>query len=138
VAGRFQIFFSRQRFIQVIKSILLVGLGGGIGSMARYLVQKWLGDQQAFPIATFLVNIAGCFLIGVIYGLGERANVLSPQQRLFMTTGFCGGFTTFSAFALENTNLAQSGNFAMLMLYAAGSVVAGIVSVYLGMMLLKF
>jgi fluoride exporter len=121
----------------VIKSIFLVGLGGGIGSMARYLVQKWLGDQQGFPIATFLVNIAGCLLIGIIYGLGERTHVLSPQQRLFLTTGICGGFTTFSAFALENINLARSGNLAMLLVYAAGSVVAGMLAVYLGIMLLK-
>lgn len=91
----------------MIKNLLLVGLGGGVGSVLRYLCQKWINEsyQNIFPLGTFLVNISGCFLIGVLYALGERSNVLSPQIRLLLITGLCGGYTTFSTFAFENFNL---------------------------------
>ena len=120
-------------------NILLVGLGGGVGSILRYLCQKWINESyhHNFPLATFLVNISGCLLIGILYALGEKGNILSPQTRLLFITGFCGGFTTFSTFAFENVNLLRIGDNFYFLLYAIGSVVAGIVAVYLGNLLIK-
>jgi CrcB protein len=120
-------------------NILLVGLGGGIGSILRYLCQKWINEsyQHNFPLATFLVNLFGCFLIGVLYALGEKGNILSPQTRLLLITGLCGGFTTFSTFAYENVNLLRIGDYSYFLLYAVGSVVLGILAVYLGSLLIK-
>ena len=120
-------------------NILIVGLGGGIGSILRYLCQKWINEsyQHNFPLATFLVNIFGCLLIGIFYALGERGNILSPQTRLLLVTGFCGGFTTFSTFAYENMNLLRIGDSFYFLLYAIGSIVLGIIAVYIGSLLIK-
>ena len=120
-------------------NILLVGLGGGIGSILRYLSQKWVNEsyEHNFPLATFLVNVFGCLLIGILYALGEKGNILSPQSRLLLVTGFCGGFTTFSTFAFENMNLLRIGDNFYFALYAVGSVVLGIAAVYVGSVLIK-
>jgi fluoride exporter len=120
-------------------NILLVGLGGGIGSILRYLSQKWVNEsyEHNFPLATFLVNVFGCLLIGILYALGEKGNILSPQSRLLLVTGFCGGFTTFSTFAFENMNLLRVGDNFSFVLYAVGSVVLGIAAVYIGSLLIK-
>jgi fluoride exporter len=120
-------------------NILLVGLGGGIGSILRYLSQKWVNEsyEHNFPLATFLVNVFGCFLIGILYALGEKGNILSPQSRLLLVTGFCGGFTTFSTFAFENMNLLRVADNFSFVLYAVGSVVLGIAAVYIGSLLIK-
>ena len=120
-------------------NILLVGLGGGVGSILRYLCQKWINEsyQHNFPLATFLVNVSGCLLIGVLYALGEKGNILSPQSRLLLITGLCGGFTTFSTFAFENMNLIRVGDNFYFVLYALGSVILGIAAVYLGNLLIK-
>lgn len=120
-------------------NILIVGLGGSAGSILRYLCQKWINEayQHNFPLATFLVNVFGCFLIGVLYALGEKGNFLSPQTRLLLVTGFCGGFTTFSTFAFENMNLLRTGDHLYFLLYALGSVVLGIAAVYLGSFIIK-
>ena len=120
-------------------NILLVGLGGGIGSILRYLSQKWVNEsyEHNFPLATFLVNVFGCLLIGILYALGEKGNILSPQSRLLLVTGFCGGFTTFSTFAFENMNLLRVGDNFSFLLYAVGSVVLGIAAVYIGSLLIK-
>lgn len=120
-------------------NILIVGLGGGVGSILRYLCQKWINEsyQHNFPLATFLVNIFGCLLIGIFYALGEKGNILSPQTRLLLITGLCGGFTTFSTFAFENMNLLRTGDNFYFILYALGSVVLGIVAVYIGSFIIK-
>lgn len=120
-------------------NILLVGLGGGVGSILRYLCQRWVNEwyQHNFPLATFLINISGCLLIGIFYALGEKGNILSPQTRILLVTGFCGGFTTFSTFAFENMNLLRIGDSFYFLLYALGSVVAGIIAVYIGSLLIK-
>jgi fluoride exporter len=120
-------------------NILLVGLGGSIGSILRYLTQRWVNEsyQHNFPLATFLVNVFGCLLIGILYALGEKGNILSPQTRLLLVTGFCGGFTTFSTFAFENMNLLRVGDNFYFSLYAVGSVVLGIAAVYIGSLLIK-
>lgn len=123
----------------MIKNILIVGIGGGAGSIVRYLCQRWIGQASphSFPLATFMVNLSGCFLIGLLYGLVERGDVLSPQSRLLLMTGFCGGYTTFSTFAFENLNLLRTGDNWYLLLYSLGSVVLGIALVFIGSVLVK-
>lgn len=123
----------------MFSNVLLVGLGGAVGSIGRYLCQRWVNDyyQHSFPLATFLVNIAGCLLIGILFALGERGNILSQSTRLLLITGFCGGYTTFSTFAFENMNLLRTGDHLYFLLYALGSVVVGIAAVYAGNLLIK-
>lgn len=120
-------------------NIALVGIGGAAGSIGRYLCQRWINEayQHNFPLATFLINIAGCFLIGIFYALGEKGNLLSPSTRLLLTTGFCGGFTTFSTFAFENTGLLRTGDHFYFLAYTLGSVLLGILAVYIGSVLIK-
>ena len=123
----------------MIKNILLVGLGGGIGSIARYLCQRWfaINYPYSFPWGTFVVNLTGCFLIGAIYAVSEKSTLLSPQTRLFLATGFCGGFTTFSTFAFENMSLLRSSDTSYFFLYTIGSVVLGIMGVFGGVAIMK-
>jgi fluoride exporter len=123
----------------MLKNILLVGLGGAAGSIARFLLSKWVYDihPHTFPFGTFAVNLIGCFLIGLFYALSAKAGFFSPEIRLLLTTGLCGGFTTFSAFSYENIVLLKLGQYSYSLLYAAGSVVLGIAFTYLGMMMVK-
>ncbi|SRR5579871_1886707 len=123
----------------IFKNILMVGLGGGLGSIARFVCQKYISAwyPHPFPFGTFLVNILGCFLIGVFFGLAEKGNLLTPEWRIFLTTGICGGFTTFSSFAYENVTLMKSGDFLYFGLYIAASVALGIAATFLGMALMK-
>jgi CrcB protein len=116
-----------------------VGLGGGIRSIARYLCQKWFSENHPhpFPWGTFLVNLLGCFLIGIIYAASEKSAVLSPQTRLLLITGFCGGFTTFSTFAFENMSLLRSGDFLYFSIYIVASVALGIAGVFSGIVIMK-
>jgi CrcB protein len=122
-----------------MKNFFLVGLGGGIGSMLRYLCHKWLSETypQPFPWGTFFVNLIGCFLIGVIYAASEKSTALTPQTRLFLIAGFCGGFTTFSTFAFENMNLLRGGDFSYFLMYTIGSVTLGILGVFGGVAVMK-
>lgn len=122
-----------------MKAIIFVALGSAIGGVCRYLSNLFVVKYYAgsFPMATFLVNITGCFLIGIFFALSEKNNFISPDLRLFLTTGLCGGFTTFSAFAYENILLARNGYYGLIGLYAAGSVVAGIFAVYLGIIIIR-
>lgn len=123
----------------IFRNILLVGLGGGIGSIARYLCQRALGSWflNPFPIGTFVVNISGCLLIGLIHAIAVKHNVLNPEWRLLLTTGFCGGFTTFSTFAYENADLLRIGNFFYPAVYISLSVLLGIVAVFAGNALIR-
>jgi CrcB protein len=123
----------------MIKNLLLVAIGGGAGSALRYLCQRWVYQfyPHPFPWGTFFVNITGCFLIGVFYSISERSNVLTLEWRLLLTTGFCGGFTTFSAFAFENLTLLRGGDITYFILYILASVILGTAAVLAGITVIK-
>lgn len=123
----------------MIKNILLVGLGGGLGSIARYLCQRWMlmVYHHSFPFGTFAVNITGCFLIGIFWGISFRSFATNESWKLFLMTGICGGFTTFSAFTLEGIGLIKEQKPGLFLLYIGGSVVAGLLATYIGMKIIR-
>lgn len=103
-------------------------LAGGVGALSRYglagLAQRWSGS--GFPVGTFTVNVLGCFLFGLVWGLLEGRLGLAPQLRLIVLTGFMGSFTTFSTFVFESVNLMQSGQWGWLVLNIVGQNVVGV------------
>lgn len=116
-----------------MKQALLVFLGGGLGSMFRYLISKPLNTFHShFYLGTFTVNILGCLLIGIIMGLASKNQMLSQQSVLFFATGLCGGFTTFSAFAFEKHSFLRDGNYIPFLLYLSSSIFLGILAVAFG------
>ena len=119
----------------MIKNILLIGLGGGIGSIARYLCQRWFAANymSAFPWGTLAVNIAGCFAIGIFWGMTFKSFDNNESWKLFLMTGLCGGFTTFSAFTLEGIGLLKEEKLALFFTYVAASVLIGLLATYAGM-----
>ena len=119
----------------MIKNILLVGLGGGIGSIVRYLCQRWIGSlyPQSFPWGTFSVNIAGCLLIGILWGISFKSFDENEQWKLLLMVGLCGGFTTFSAFTLEGVGLIRENKMGLFFLYTAASVIVGLLATFIGM-----
>ena len=118
----------------MLKHILLIGTGGFIGSVARYLVSRlntqveWL----SIPVGTLAVNVLGSFLIGFLIGVSEKSPVLTVELRMFLIVGLCGGFTTFSSFSGENLMLMRNGQFLPLFLYTGLSILLGFTAVYLG------
>ncbi|HLO82402.1 MAG TPA: fluoride efflux transporter CrcB [Chitinophagaceae bacterium] len=118
----------------MIKDILLVGAGSAIGGILRLLVGKGIMQffQYPFPLGTFLVNITGSFVIGLLYALFGKSGNLTPAALLFMATGVCGGFTTFSAFSYENLLLLKNGNYIMAGVYIASSLILGLLAVFAG------
>jgi len=123
----------------MMKLAFLVGLGGFAGSSARFLIQKYMSEvvQSSFPLSTFLVNLAGSFIIGALYGFSNKYNIMSAEVRLFLTTGFCGGFTTFSTFSNESLMLLRGENYLYLALYIGLSVLGGIFLTFLGYSIFK-
>jgi fluoride exporter len=123
----------------MFRTILIVGIGGFIGSVLRYLGQLVAGKvfPPSFPMGTFLINILGCFLIGIVFAMSEKGNLLTAEMRLFLAVGFCGGFTTFSTFASDNLMLLKDNSIGLLLLNVLGSVVLGILAVYLGIVFIR-
>jgi len=121
-----------------MKQALLVFLGGGFGSVLRYLISKPLNSiSQNFFIGTFTVNILGCLIIGLVLGFSAKGDILSENNSLLLATGFCGGFTTFSAFAFEKHTFLKSGDYLNFAIYMMASIILGILSVVLGLWLAK-
>ena len=118
----------------MIKNILLVGLGGAAGSILRFLCQKWITSitSLSFPLGTFLINITGCFLIGLFFSYGTKHEYFSYNMQLLLMTGLCGGFTTFSAFTLESMGLIKEDKTGLFLLYIGGSVILGLLATWLG------
>ena len=116
-----------------MKSFLLVFLGGGLGSGLRYLVSIAMNQySKVLPYGTFIVNMLGCLLIGLILGYAQKENTLTTNQTLLLATGFCGGFTTFSAFANENLELIKNGEIFNFSVYTIGSILVGVLAVFIG------
>lgn len=118
-----------------MNSILVVALGGAIGSVARYLLSTWVMQRATdwrFPIGTFVVNLVGCLVIGVLAGLVLKCNHLTTETRLFLFTGIVGGFTTFSAFELETFTLLRNGEVLVAGSYILLSVALGLLALWLG------
>jgi len=117
-------------------NILLVGLGGFAGAVARYLLGGWVlhhAMAAKFPWSTFTVNVAGCLVMGVLSGFIERLDWFTPQIRLLLLTGLLGGFTTFSAFGLETVYLLRRGELWIAAAYALGSVVVCVLALWMGL-----
>jgi fluoride exporter len=123
----------------MIKTILLIGTGGFLGTVSRYLASKFVQENMpvAFPFGTFFVNISGCLLIGLIYGMSERSSILSTGWKMFLAVGFCGGFTTFSTFANENLALLRDGEFFNFFLYTGSSVFLGLAATFSGIVITR-
>ncbi|MBZ9630756.1 fluoride efflux transporter CrcB [Salegentibacter sp. LM13S] len=122
----------------MLKQLLLIFLGGGFGSVLRYLISKSLNFETAFiPFGTFTVNILGSLLLGLILGVAAKSDIFTSNIVLFLAVGFCGGFTTFSSFAFENQALLRSGDYLNFFFYTFGSLILGILAVFLGLFLSK-
>jgi len=123
----------------MIRTLLLIGTGGFLGSISRFLASRFMQNNfpSAFPFGTFFVNITGCFIIGLIYGFSEKSSLLSTEWKMFLAVGFCGGFTTFSTFANENLSLLRDGDFLHFLLYTGLSVFLGIAATFFGVLITK-
>ena len=120
-----------------LRSMLIVAMGGAVGSAMRYLISKimqdWLPD--VFPFGTFAVNLLGCLVIGILYGLVEQNMLGNNNLKLLLITGLCGGFTTFSTFSHEGLSLVQQGHLSYAVLYVGGSACLGMMMVLIGIKL---
>ena len=118
----------------MLKNVLLIGLGGFAGSIARYFVSKLNNHLEwlSIPVGTLVVNVFGSFLIGFLIGISEKSPILTVELRMFLMVGLCGGFTTFSSFTGENLMLMRNGQFLPLFLYTGLSILLGFTAVYFG------
>ncbi len=115
----------------MIKNLLIVGLGGAIGTMARFLSYQMIKSNSSF-LTTLAINVIGSLLIGIVFGMGLKNSSFENNWKLFLATGICGGFTTFSAFSIENIQLIQEGKWSWSLLYISSSIILGISAAFLG------
>lgn len=123
----------------MIKQILLVGIGGALGSVLRFLTSLLVAKyySHTFPLATFTANIAGCFLMGLLIGIFGQNIHTNTHLKLLFITGFCGGYTTFSTFSAENIALLNTHQFLTTILYISTSIFAGLLAVWIGITITK-
>ncbi len=123
-----------------MKQLLIIFLGGGLGSISRFSLGTWINSRYAntFPFGTFTVNVLACFVLGLLLGVADHKQILSAQAKLFWVIGFCGGFSTFSTFSGESLALLQQGNFGTTFIYMGCSLVACLFATYFGMILTRF
>ncbi len=123
----------------MIKMMLIAGAGGFIGTCGRFLIGRWCATafHGAFPLGTFITNIIGCFVFGLVFGFLERSHIMSPGMNALLITGFCGGFTTFSTFASDVLSLGSRGDWGTTILYLVSSTAAGIFLVWVGRALVR-
>lgn len=116
-----------------------MGSGGFIGSIFRYLLQYYMEKNltATFPWGTMAANIAGSFIIGIIFALSEKGNLITPEGRIFLAVGICGGFTTFSAFSYNNFVMLQEKLYSQFLLNVGGNLIFGILAVYLGVIFIR-
>jgi CrcB protein len=121
-----------------MKVILAIGAGSFIGGISRYLLSIFIQNRvfTTYPFGTLSVNILGCFLIGIVFGLADRGN-MSQEWRLFLATGVLGGFTTFSAFSNETIGMMRDGQFWYASSYVLASVVLGLIATFIGILIIK-
>lgn len=119
--------------------MIIAGFGGFIGTCLRFLTGKLAHviTVSAFPWGTFAVNIIGSFVIGIFFGLAEKTHLISPSMNVFLITGFCGGFTTFSSFADDMWVLGSKGDWSTFVFYLAASVICGVLLVWAGRALIR-
>jgi|TARA_B110000483_G_scaffold235957_1_gene308299 CrcB protein len=120
-------------------SALLIFLGGGLGSVLRFLISQYISKkiESGIPWGTFVVNILGSLLLGATIGFFHKINLSSSQYVVFFTIGFCGGFTTFSTFTMENMLLLKNGDWTLVFIYSLTSVIIGVLAAFGGFWVLK-
>ncbi len=124
----------------MVKSLLIVGFGGFIGTVFRFLISRYIQESftSIFPWGTLIVNILGSLLIGIFFGISEKGNLMSPEWRIFLTVGICGGFTTFSSISNESFLFMQNKDWIRFALYPSFSFFLGLIAVFLGRSIIKF
>ncbi len=123
----------------MLKGIFIAGIGGFVGTAFRFLISRYIqvSWDSLFPWGTFIVNILGSFIVGIIFGVSEKGNIMSPEWRIFLAVGFCGGLTTFSSLSNDAFMLFQTREFMRFALYSGFSFFLGLMAVYLGRILIS-
>lgn len=123
----------------MFRLMLLAGAGGFVGTCCRFLMNKFFLAfwKNSFPAATFTINVLGCLIFGILFGIFTKNGVLSPKLNALFIVGFCGGFTTFSTFSFESFSLATNGEILSSLFYILISLIAGILFLWIGLMLTR-